>query len=490
MNPDNNDKSKELKKKTISSMIWNMGERVFTQAFSFIIGIILARMLCPDDYGYIVIASTCIDVAKSLIETGLGDAYIQQKKADETYATTLLIFMLGISLVVYLILFLAAPLFAHIYRFDMLVMIIRIYGLSLPLCAVRTILIAIMQKALKFKILFFSSLMGTIVGGIVGICMAMQGLGVWALVAYFLVDTSVDMIFMAILLKWIPRGGFSIKKLKEMYSFAAYSFGRNMINQYSNQLLTLFIGKRYTPADLSFYNRGKQYPFLIGNTVNSVLSSTMFPVMAQISDDEESYKRALKRLLTINLYIQIPLLMGFAMVSEPIVRLLLTDKWLGCVKYLQVTCISFSLWPYVMTCRRALEAKGYIKVVFKNEIIVTIFRIIFCFSALFVSPFAVAMADLLVWVTDSVIHSISLKKWLKYGFLEQIKDVIKTFVSVLLMIIVVYFFGNFVNNIYLKLFIEIIIGIVIYIVLSLIMKNDSFYYILGMLKSRKSKKML
>jgi len=475
-----------LKTKAIKGLAWNMAEKVLTQGFSFVIGIILARIIAPEAYGYIVIATTFISMLEALVEGGLSNALIQNKDADDEHASTMLYFMLLLSMALYSVLFMVAPVIAHFYDYSELTLVIRIFGLSLPIKACRSVFMAIMQKQLKFRLQFFSSLSGTILAGVMGIWLAVSGYGIWALVAYFLTDSLVDTVVMGILLRWKPKKVFSRDKLKQLYSYGIYALGWQLVNQYTNQLIDLVIGKKYTSAELSYYNRGKQYPYLLCNIINNVFGSTLFPVFSKFSDDLEKLKDATRRMLKVTTFIQFPILFGFAVVARPLVVLLLTEKWIKCVPFLQITCITYSFWPYLTSFRNGIQAKGDVKVTFQNEIFITIARVILCGGALFISPMAVAIAFVLVWILDAITNGICARRVLDYKLIEQIKDVLPNYICSIAMVACVYFAGKIVDIIILKLLIQVLVGVISYVGVSAILRNDSMAYILGMIKNKRN----
>lgn len=477
--------AEDIKKSAIKGLAWNMAEKVLTQGFSFVIGIILARIIVPEAYGYIVIATTFISMLEALVEGGLTNALIQKKDADDDHASTMLYFMLLFSAILYGVLFMAAPIIAHYYDYSELTLVTRVFGLSLPIKACRSVYMAIMQKQLKFRLQFFSSLSGTIFAGFIGICLAVTGYGIWALVAYFLTDSFVDTVVMGILLRWKPKKVFSREKLKQLYSYGIYALGWQLVNQYTNQIIDLVIGKKYTSAELSYYNRGKQYPFLLCNIINNVFGSTLFPVFSKFSDDLEKLKDATRRMLKVTTFIQFPILFGFAVVAKPLVLLLLTDKWIECVPFLQITCITYSFWPYLTSFRNGIQAKGDVKITFQNEIFITIARVILCGGALFISPIAVALAFVLVWILDAITNGICVRKVLGYRFLEQLRDVVPNYVCSAMMVICVYLVGRLVDILILKLMVQVLVGVISYVAVSAIIKNDSMAYILQMIKNKK-----
>lgn len=479
--------SKELKTKAAFGLAWNMAEKVLTQGFSFVIGIVLARLLMPDDYGYVVVASTCISIFEAISQGGLDNALIQKQDTDREHESTMLYFSLGMASVFYLVLFFLAPLIAYIYELPELSLIIRVYAITLPVGALRSFLMAIMQKNLRFRLKFFSSLAGTIIAGVIGIWMAYTGWEIWALVAYMVIDMLIDTIVMLLLLRWKPVFVFSSKKLKELYSFGIYSLGWRLVCQYTNQFVDLIIGKVYSSADLSFFNRGKQYPYIISTMTNDAVNNTMFPVLSKLANDDEQLCSATRKFLKLSTYVQFPILMGFALVAKPLVILFLTEKWLPCVPFLQVTCLTYSFWPYLTSARSSMEAKGIAKESFKNEIIITFSRIILCTIAVFISPFAVAVAFAIVWFIDAINNGRSCQRIVGYRIIDQIKDAMPNYLCSIVMGLAVIGIGLFIDNIYLKLGAQIIVGIVSYILISIVIKNESFIYCLNFIKEKRNK---
>lgn len=477
----------DLKKKTTSGLIWSVAEKVLTQGFSFVIGIVMARLLSPSDYGYVVIATMVISFPQALVEGGLTNALIQRKDTDEGHNSTMMYYMLGLSLIFYAILFVSAPFIATYYKVDILEIVLRVYGITLPISALRAFFMAIMQKNLRFRLQFFSSFFGTVISGVIGIILAVYNYGIWALVIYVLMDQLVDSLIMWICLKWRPRLYFSFEKLKDLYSFAKYSLGWNLVNQYTNLIIDLAIGKKYTSEDLSFYDRGKKYPFLMCSIVNNAMGTTLFPVFSKIGDDIVQLKSAMRRSIKLIMYIQLPMLFGFIVIANPLVNVLLTDKWLPCVPFLQITCITYSFWPYLTCYRNAIEANGEVKITFRNEVIVTICRIILCGIAVFISPLAVAIAFMMVWGIDAFITGLSTKKVLNYTFMERIVDVLPTYICSGIMAILVYISGKWISVDILKVLVQIIVGIVSYIILSIVTKNENLSYAVNILIKRKNK---
>lgn len=475
---------KELKNKFIKGLIWNLAEKYLSQFFSLIIGIVLARLLMPETYGTMVIVINIVNILKALIEGEIASALIKKKDITEKDLSTMFFMLLFLSCGFYIFVFALAPWLSNIYKIFELTMIIRIFAIILPIGAFRTFLVALLQRTLDFKKIFFSTLAGTLFGGIIGIIIALNSGGVWALVFYYLCNTIIDTIMLILQLQWKPRILFSFTVLKEFYSFSLFAFGKKLMNQYTNQFIEMFLGLKYSVAQLSYYNRGKQYPYLLCNDVNGVLSTLMFPILCQINENEQEFQNAIRRFLKISTFFQLPILFGFSMIAEPFVKIVLTNKWLPCVPFLQITCITYSFWPYLTCYEKAMQSKGYVQTTFRNEGIIALLRIIICFIALQISPLAVAWAYLFLWFLDTIVNAISSRRTIKYTIIQQITDVFPNYFCTFIMIICVYLVGKIISSDFIKICVQILIGGVIYILIAAISNNDSYKYILELLKKR------
>jgi len=305
-----NSQKDSLKSKTISGLFWRFGERITAQLISFVVSIILARILLPEQYGTIACVTIFITLANVFVTSGLGTALVQKKNADELDFSTMFWASLSLSIVLYLILFFTAPLIANIYHDSLLIPVIRIMSIKIPIAAISSIQQAYVTNRMIFKKFFFSTLFGTLVSAIVGIIMAINGFGVWALVAQYLTNSTIDTIVLFVTIDWRPKFTFSKKRFDSLFSYGWKIMASSFIGTFFNQLRSLIIGVKYTSADLAYNNKGEQIPSILADNLNIAYDSVLFSSISKVQDDKESVKNLLRKATKTSAYILCPLLLG------------------------------------------------------------------------------------------------------------------------------------------------------------------------------------
>ena len=331
----------DLKKKTVGGFFWRFGERIASQSVSFIISIILARLLFPQEYGVIALSMVFINITNVFAVSGLGTSLIQKKDADDVDFSTMFYAGIFISVALYGLLFLAAPFIADLYHSELVCPVLRALGLVVPIQAVNSIQQAAVSRGLDFKKFFFATSVGTVVSGIVGVALAYTGFGVWALVGQQLTNHVVNTLTLNRIIRWRPQWAFSYSRFKGLFSFGSKLMCANFIGTFFNELKSFIVGARYTPADLAFYNRGESMPALIGNNVNTTINAVLFPAISKLQDDKEGVKRAIRRSMMTSSYVMFPLLFILAATADKVVLILLTEKWMPCVPFMRVLCIGY-----------------------------------------------------------------------------------------------------------------------------------------------------
>ena len=332
---------KSVKSKVLSGLVWRFAERVGAQLVAFVVSIILARLLEPSMYGTIALVSVFTSLLQVFVDSGLGNALIQKKNADDLDFSTVFYTNLVIGSVLYIGLFVCAPLIAEFYHDADITPLVRVLGLVLLIAAVKNIQQAYVSKKMIFKRFFFSTLGGTIAAAVVGIWMAYNGFGVWAIVTQNMTNMIIDTVILWITVKWRPRLLFSLDRLKGLFSFGWKLLVTSLMDRLYNDIRQLIIGRMHSPAELAYYNRAYNLPDLVIKNVNSSIDSVLFPAMAEAQNEKQRLKNIMRRSMSTAIYIMSPLLIGMASVGAPLVRLLLTEKWLPCVPFLTVFCINF-----------------------------------------------------------------------------------------------------------------------------------------------------
>ena len=471
-----------MKNKVLINMLWRFAERCGAQGVAFVVSIILARLLDPSVYGTIALVTVFTAILNVFIDSGFGSALIQKKDADDVDFSTVFYFNVTICVFLYLVMFFSAPLIADFYRDTSLVPIIRVLSLTLIISGVKNIQQAYVSRTLQFKRFFFATLGGTLGAAIIGITLAYSGFGVWALVIQQLFNALVDTIILWFTVKWRPKKKFSFQRLKGLFSYGWKLLVSALLDTGYNNVRQLIIGRLYTSADLGYYNKGKQFPNIIITNVNTAIDSVIFPVISSKQNDKSEVKRFTRQAIRVSSFIIWPVVIGLAASAETVVELLLTEKWLPCVPYLQIFCIVYGFWPIHTANLNAIKAVGRSDIFLKLEIIKKIIGVI---SIIVSVPFGVmpmALAYLATSPISAIVNATPNRKLLGYKYKEQLKDILPSLLISLIMGGCVLLIGMLQINLILVLLLQVVTGAVIYIVLSKIFNLDAFVYIWGSAK--------
>ena len=488
----NEDNKTDIKSKAISSFIWRFLERCGAQGVTFVVSIVLARLLDPEVYGTIALVTVFTAILQVFVDSGLGNALIQKKDADDLDFSSVFYFNMTMCIALYVILFLFAPLIASFYERPELVPVIRVIGLTLIISGVKNVQQAFVSRTLQFKRFFFATLGGTIGAAVVGISMAYFGFGVWALVAQQLFNATVDTIILWITVKWRPKRMFSFQRLKGLLKFGWKLLASALLHTVYTNLRSLIIGKMYSPEDLAYYDKGSSFPSIIVTNINSSIDSVLLPTMSSVQDKKDSVKAITRRAIMTSSYILWPLMIGLAVVAKPLLLLLLTEKWVMAVPFLQIVCINFALEPLQTANLNAIKAMGRSDVFFKLEIIKKTISISILLAFMRFGTLAIALSGAGYAVIATVFNASPNKKLLGYSYFEQIKDIFPSFLLAAVMGAVVYPIAFLPIPLIFVLIIQILVGALVYIVLSKVFALEAFQYVLDTVtnlirKKRKAK---
>ena len=470
-------------KSFMSNLIWRFLERCGAQLVTFIVSIVLARILDPAVYGTIALVTVITTILQVFVDSGFSTALVQKKDADETDFSTVFYFNIVMCVGLYALLFLAAPLIAAFYEMPDLTPIIRVLGLTLIVSGLKSVQQAYVSRHMLFKKFFFSTIGGTIASAVVGIGMAIYGFGVWALVGQYLVNLIAGTVVLWITVRWRPKKLFSWQRLKGLFSFGWKLLVSTLLDTIYQDIRQLIIGKKYSSDDLAFYNRGKQFPSLIVTNINSSIDSVLFPVMSKEQKDKSTVKAMTRRAIKTSSFIMWPLMVGLGVCAEPVVRLLLTDKWLFCVPYLRIFCFTYVFYPIHTANLNAIKAMGRSDLFLKLEIVKKVIGVALLLATMWHGVLIMAYSLLLSTVISSFVNSYPNNKLLGYSYIEQIKDMLPSMLLAGVMgvvVLCVQFIG--IADI-LTLLIQVPLGALIYIVGAKLLKMESFEYILNLAKS-------
>lgn len=474
--------NQHLTDKTLTSMIWKFAERISAQLVTTVVGIVLARILMPEDYGIVAIVNIVITICNVFVSSGFGTALVQKKDADEVDFSSVFYANIAISIVLYIVVFFTAPLVAKFYNNELLTPVLRVMGIRLPIAAINSVQHAFISRKMQFRKFFIATLFGTIVSGVVGIVMACNGFGVWALVAQYLTNVCMDTVVLCFVIKWKPKLVISWQKLKGLLSFGWKLLASDLLNTGYNELRSLIIGKKYSSEDLAYYEQGRKYPALISTNIDISISTVLVSAMSKVQDDKEKVKQATRKSIQICSYLILPCMVGFACVAEQFVHVVLTDKWSNIVPFLMMMCIVYAFTPIQAANLSAIKAIGRSDLYFGLEIAKKTVGIVSILIAMWFGIFWIAISAIITALISSIINAFPNKKLLNYGYLEQVKDLLPNLFMAVIMGVVVYFMKYIPINDVLLLVLQVITGVAIYLSLSAITKNYGFTFIMGYVK--------
>lgn len=470
------------REKVVSGLIWKFSDRVVTQGIQFILSIILARILTPHDFGLVALIIIFINIANVFVISGLNIALVQKKEIDDVDCSSALFLSIFIAGALYLLLFLMTPTIAKFYSQPALVSIIRVLALTLFIGAFQTVWSAVLIREMDFKKYFMSTLFGVTGSAIIGITMAYKGFGVWALVFSQLSNSALLTLMLWITVRWRPKLIFSLDRIKALYRFSFNVLLTSLVGIFTDSIYGLAIGKKYSSADLAYYNKGNEFPYFITKNTTMTISTVILPVMAVKQDDVAGLKELLRKSIRLSSFIMFPVMVVLAVVAEPMVRVVLTDKWLPAVFFLQINCIGYFFMSAHTANMQALLAMGRSDITVKLEMTKSLIILVFFFISIPFGIYAMASLRAVASVAMLGINLYPNKRLLNYSFSELLRDIqVPIFMSAV-MGGIIYLSMQFFDNKYLAMSIPVLIGIAVYIIMSLIFKISSFFEIFDNLK--------
>ena len=472
-----------LKKRVLSGLLWKFMERIGMQGINFIVQIILARILLPEDYGVIALITIFIVIADVFVHSGLTSALIQKKEADELDFSSVFYLSLFISILLYIVLFIAAPIIAVFYSEPQLIPVLRILSLTLFFGVLNSVQGAVVSRTMQFKRFFYSSLGGIIASGIIGISMAYMGYGVWALVWQQLSSNFFISIVLWFTVKWRPKLMFSPSRLKDLFTFGWKLLISSLIDTIYNNIYGLVIGRVYSSEMLAYYKKGGQFPHIIVSNVNGSILSVLFPALSSVQGDRKRMKAMVRRSIVTSSFLIFPAMSGLIVCAELIIKIILTDKWLPAVPFMQIICISYALWPIHTVNLQAINALGRSDIFLKLELIKKIIGVsVLCISIKY-GIYVMVGVETASGFIAAIINSYPNRYLLDYSLKEQVQDIFPSLILSVVMGTIVYLI-KFINlNIFITLFIKILVGVVIYFGMAYMFKLECMTFLLDTIKS-------
>jgi len=465
----------DLKKKAIHAVTWTFIEAIGLRCVQFVVGIILARLLLPEQFGLIGMLTIFIAVAQAFMDSGFGAALVQRQNVTEKDINSIFYFNIFVSIIAAVCLCGIAPWVAIFYNQPILTPLLRLMSSTLVINALSLVQNVLLRKALDFKTQTKVSLVASLLSGIIGVNMAYRGFGVWSLAVQQLSAAVIGTSLLWVLTSWRPAWLFSLQSLRDMFGFGSKLFASGLVSAIFENIYLIVIGKVFSPADLGYFTRADNLQKLPSLTLSRVISRVTFPVFSTIQDDPERVKRGMKKALTTLSLINFPLMIGLAGVARPLVIVLLTEKWLPCIPYLQLLCIVGLMYPLQGTNLYILSALGrsdlylWLQIINKMLIVINI-AVTWRWGIM-----NMITGQVIISIGSYFINSCYNKRLLDYSISEQIKDIFPYLMNALLMGGVVYAITYMsIQNPLILLISQILIGGTIYILLCQISRLPVF----------------
>lgn len=474
-------------KTAIQGTMWVMLERVSVQVCQFIIGIVLARLLVPDDYGVIGMLAIFMAIAQSILDSGFSRALIQKKNRTNVDYSTVFYFNLVISIVIYFIFYFSASYIAEFYSTPILEDVAKVVSLSVVINAFSLVQTTKLTIELNFRLQTLATLSSTILSGALGIVMAYSGYGVWSLVAQ---TVSASLLRTGILLcfsHWKPFWVFSVDSFKKLFSFGSKLLVGDFIHTIYSNMYTLAIGKVFNAADVGYYNRANGFAMLPPSIFGQVINKVMFPVLSERQEDEKSLLNAYTRMFRMPMFFFVPFMFLIAALSEPIIITLIGEKWRACIPLMQILCIGYIFSPLTYMNLNLLYVKGRSDISLKLDLIKKPIGILLLLASiplgLWWMCFGKAVYDFLAFAMNCYYT----KKILNYGFFKQLDEIKEIILNSTLMFIIVLASIALFNSSIVQLIIGLMVGVTIYVIVAIIYKDPVLNMSVRFVKSKISR---
>ncbi|WP_430599605.1 hypothetical protein IGJ26_002124 [Enterococcus sp. AZ095a] len=471
----------------IKSLVYKFLERFGSFFITFVIQLVLARLLSPKDFGIVAILTVFINIAQVFVQSGFSTSLIQKKNVTEIDYSSVFYISFFISIVLYLILFLSAPTIEIFYSMENLSDYLRVVSIIIIIGSFNSVQLAIVSREMKFHFLLYSTIISNLISGLIGIFLALRGYGIWSLIFQQLISSFLNCITLSYRVRWFPKLIFSFSSIKALFAFGWKILLSSFLETIYVQLQSLIIGRRFSANILGYYNKGQQFPQIIITNVNGAIQSVMLPTLSKIQDDKIKMKSVVRRSVKTSSFLIFPLMTFLGVLGSPIIALLLGNQWRESVPFLQVSCFIFSLMPIHTANLQALNAMGRSDLFLKLEIFKKIIGVIILVAAilLFSTPMAIAVGTAISSVISLIINIAPSRKLLDYNYSEQIKDILPYIFISFTCGVGLYIFTFMPLNNFLTVFFGGILASVSYLILSYIFKLDSFMYILNYVIKRR-----
>lgn len=478
--------STSLKQKTVKGVFWSSLERFSVQGIQFVVMIIMARMLTPNDYGLVGMLAVFIAISQSLVDSGFSQALIRKQDRSETDNSTVFYFNLIIGVLLYGVLFATAPFIADFYDEPQLINITRVIGLSVIFNSLVVVQRALLTVQIDFKTQAKAALVAAIISGVVGIWMAATGYGVWSLVAQQLVNLGINALLLWLLSRWRPIWIYSWESFGELFGFGSKLMVSGLIETLYRNVYLIVIGRVFSATDLGYYTRAHQFSDFPSSNISGIIQRVTYPVLCSIQNEDERLSLVYRKFLRLSAFVVFPLMMGLAAVAEPLIIVLLKEQWLFTATLLSIICFSMMWYPIHSINLNLLQVKGRSDLFLKLEIYKKIVGIVILCITVPMGLIVMCVGSFFSSMIALIINTYYTGKLINVGFIRQMHDLLPIFGLSSSMGGLVYLIIHQLSlNPLVELSLGICIGIIYYILLSILFKFSEFDELLNLLKRKK-----
>lgn len=463
-----------LKNKTIKGVGWSAADAFLGQGVTFIVGLVLARLLSPDEYGLIGICLIFTTVLNGIVDSGFSNALIRKKEVTDEDYNTMFMTNMAISIVLYVLLFISAPLVSDFFHRIELTALVRVTGLVLFCNALSITQVTILAKRIDFKTKTKASLVSAVVSGVIGIAMAFMGFGVWSLVAQQLSRQLLYTLCLWVLNKWCPKFTFYKDSFKYMWGFGWKLLASGILNNVWNQLYQVVIGRCYTSSTLGHYTRANEYASIFSSNLTSIVQRVSYPVLAEIQDDKERMVLGYRKVIKVTMFVTAVCMISLGAVSEPLIYTLIGTKWHEAATYLPLICISMSLYPLHAINLNILQVLGRSDIFLYLEVLKRIVGLIPVVIGIYYGIYFMLLISIFTSIIGLYLNTWYTGKALKYTFWKQIKDITPSYMTAFIIALSVYFLKYISLPFYVILAIQLVVGVITGCVVSQLLNSEEY----------------
>ena len=475
-----------LKTKTVKGVMWSSVDRFLTQGIQFVFSILIARLLLPSDYGVVAMLGIFLAISQTFVDSGFSTALVRKLDRTDADFSTVFYFNIVVGLFFYLVLWLASPYIAAFYGTPLLEDVTKVVALTLVFSSFSGVQNAKLSIAINFKTGAKVSVTVTLLSGALGLWMAYRGYGVWALVAQSVSSSLLRTVLLWFFVRWMPKLVFSWRSFREMFSFGSKLLASRLLDTVYNNVYTLVIGRCFSSSTLGVYSRADglaQYP---SSNITSVLQSVTFPILCSIQNEPERLADIYKRFLRLSAFVVFPLMVGLAAVADPLIRLLLTDRWEGAIYLLQIVCFSMMWYPIHAINLNLLQVKGRSDFFLKLEVIKKIQGVIVLCATIPLGIVAMCYGRIFGSLLSLVWNTYYTRKLIGYGYWAQMRDLLHILVHALVMGVIVWSVVQWLDSLWMQLVIGILVGAAYYMTGAMLMRFEEFGELVALVRKKRN----